>query len=79
MRQRTPFQNLGQLEAQLPDLGALAQNKPTLAVNSSFFEVRGRLRLDDRVLEQRSLVERRGLTVVVLQRERVSSLDEPAS
>lgn len=75
VRQRTPFQNLGQVEAQLPGGSALAQNKPALGVTSSFFEVRGRLRLGDRVLEQRSLVERRGLTVVVLQRERVSSLD----
>jgi general secretion pathway protein K len=79
VRQRAPFQNLGQLEALLPGLPPLAQNKPALTVTSSFFEVRGRLRLDDRVLEQRSLVERRGLAVVVLQRERVSSLDPAGS
>jgi general secretion pathway protein K len=48
-------------------------------VNSSFFEVRGRLRLADRVLEQVSLIERRGLTMVVLRRERVSSLDPGTS
>ncbi len=79
VRQRTPFQNLAQLEALFPGLPALAQNKPALTVTSSFFEVQGRLRLEDRVLEQRSLVERRGLTVVVLQRQRVSSLDPSRS
>ena len=39
------------------------------------FEVRGRLRLDDRVLEQRSLVERQGLDMLVLQREQVSTVE----
>ncbi len=78
LRQRTPFQSVDQLAAQLPGL-KVGQTKPALDVKSSFFEVRGRLRLDDRVLEQRSLVERRGLAVVVLQRERVSSLDAGGS
>ena len=45
-------------------------------MGSNFFEVRGRLRLGDVVLEQRSLVQRNGASsVVVLQRERVSSRD----
>ena len=48
-----------------------------VAVGSNFFEVRGRLRLGEVVLEQRSLVQRRGLDVVVLQRERVASRDLP--
>ena len=43
-----------------------------IAVGSNFFEVRGRLRLGDVVLEQRSLVQRRGVAGRVLQRERVS-------
>jgi general secretion pathway protein K len=46
-----------------------------LGVISNFFEVRGRLRLGDRVLEERSLVERRGLDIVALQRRRVSMQD----
>ena len=50
-----------------------------LASAPSFFEVRGRLRLGDVVLEQRSLVQRRGLDVVVLQRERVSSREQAGS
>lgn len=73
LRQRDPFKTLGAVEAQIPGLGPL--NPQQLAVVSSYFEVRGRLRLDDRVLEQRSLVERRGLDMLVLQREQVSTLE----
>jgi len=71
MRQREPFKTLGAVEAQVPGLAPL--NPQQLAVVSSYFEVRGRLRLEDRVLEQRSLVERRGLDMLVLQREQVST------
>lgn len=44
------------------------------SVNSSYFIVTGRLRLDERQLEQRSLVERQGKATTVLVRERVSQL-----
>jgi general secretion pathway protein K len=46
-----------------------------LGVSSRFFIVQGRLRLGERVLEERSLVERRQLEVIVLQRERLSLRD----
>jgi general secretion pathway protein K len=39
-------------------------------VASRFFEVRGRLRLDQMVLEERSVLQRDGLDVKVLWRER---------
>ncbi|MFY7866535.1 type II secretion system minor pseudopilin GspK [Roseateles sp.] len=42
------------------------------ATNSSFFIVKGRLRLEERVLEERSLIQRRGRDMVVLDRQRVS-------
>jgi len=45
-----------------------------VGVVSNFFEVRGRLRLDERALEERSIVERRGLDVVTILRERVASV-----
>ena len=73
LRQRDPFKTLGAVQAQLPGLGPL--NPQQLAVVSNYFEVRGRLRLENRVLEQRSLVERRGLDMLVLQREQVSALE----
>lgn len=72
-RQREPFKTLGAVEAQVPTLAPL--NPQQLAVTSSYFEVRGKLRLEDRVLEQRSLVERRGLDMLVVYRELVSSLE----
>ena len=77
VRQRTPFKNLSEVQAQLSGLPAL--NPQQLAVASSFFEVRGRLRLEDRVLEQSSLVERRGLEIVPLQREREASREQPGT
>lgn len=73
LRQRDPFKTLGAVEAQIPGLGKLDGQQ--VSVLSSYFEVRGRLRLDDRVLEQRSLVERRGLDMLVLMREQVSTVE----
>lgn len=74
VRLRTPFKSPTDIKAQLPatypDL-----NAQQVGVNTSYFEVRGRLRLTDQVLEQRSVVERRGTTVTPLSRERVSSMD----
>ena len=76
VRQRTPFKNLQEVEREVPTLAPI--DPARVSVSSSFFEVRGRLRLADRVLEQRSLVERQGNNVVVLQRERLPGRD-PAS
>ncbi|MES1162190.1 MAG: type II secretion system minor pseudopilin GspK, partial [Rhizobacter sp.] len=58
MRQREPFKTVDAAGAQIPNLGQLNQRQ--VSIQSNYFEVRGRLRLEDRVLEQRSLVERRG-------------------
>ena len=64
-RQRSPFKS----SSRRARAGA-RRCRPTsferIAVGSSFFEVRGRLRLGDVVLEQRSLVQRKGLNVVVV-------------
>jgi general secretion pathway protein K len=75
VRQRTPFKKLKDFEAQIPGLGPLSEAQ--LAVKSNFFEVSGRLRLGDRVLQQRSLVERRGIEVIAVQREQVASREQP--
>lgn len=71
LRQREPFKDLQAVEAQLTALKPLSGAR--ISTVSDYFEVRGRLRLEDRVLEQRSLVVRRGLDVVVLQREQVAA------
>ena len=69
-RQRNPFDVL---EKAQPLLGSIVLDVRHVGVSSSFFELRGRLRLVDRVLEERSLVQRQGLLVVPLQRQRESS------
>lgn len=46
-----------------------------VGVASRYFVVQGRLRLGERVLEERSLVERRQLDIVVLLRERLNLRD----
>ena len=77
VRQRAPPRPQTRRGAQAPPGCPLATS--TAGVSSRFFEVRGRLRLDDRVLEERSLVERRKLDIVVLRRERVNQNDGAGS
>lgn len=80
VRQRTPFEDLTKFWAQVPALAPQAgatTPQAKLSVNSAFFEVRGRLRLSDRVLEESSLVQRvQGRQVDVLRRERVASRED---
>jgi general secretion pathway protein K len=76
-RQRVPIKGAADLRALAPSVTPASLDQ--VAINSDYFEVRGRLRLDDVVLEQRSLVHRRGLTVEVVRRERVSSRDGTGS
>jgi general secretion pathway protein K len=52
-------------------------NLTGIGVASRYFIVRGRLRLGERVLEERSLVERRQLDILVLMRERLNLRDGP--
>lgn len=71
------LRSLQELAAELPQ-GIQAQ-QTRVAVGSSFFAVRARLRMDERVLEQFAVVERRGggsgREVRVLWTERRSALD----
>jgi len=76
MRQSQPFKDPGSFTAQLNVVGPLTAK---LDVRSSYFEVRGRLRLADRVLVEQSLVWRNGAQIVVLQRERLSSVEAAGS
>ncbi len=71
-RARQPLRTLAEA-AELLGKG-VTLNEPDVDVKSSFFEVRGRIRLEQRVLEVQSLVQRRnGLQVVVIQRQQHSS------
>ncbi len=69
-RQRKPFETLAEIEAQLPQ-GVRAEGS-RISVGSSWFLVAGRLRLEERVLEERSLLQRDADRVNVRRRERVS-------
>ena len=77
-RQRVPIKSAEDMHAFAPSLPTTSFDR--IATGSDYFEVRGRLRLGDVVLEQRSLVKRLpSREVVVLQRERVSSRDATGS
>ena len=53
-------------------------NAQHVAVASRYFEVTGRLRLEGRLIEERSLIERRGLDMVQISRQRSSlAMNQP--
>ncbi len=69
-RQRNYFRSV--LDAQNVVGANFSLSPNRVGVNSNFFELGGRLRLGDRILEERSMVQRRGLDVVTFQRRRVN-------
>lgn len=69
-RQRQPFRSLAELQPLLPP--GVEASPQRLSVASQLFHVAGRLRLEQRVLEERSLLLRRDGRVEVLQREKRS-------
>jgi general secretion pathway protein K len=71
-RQRTPFKKPADIQSQT---GMTAEALAGVDVKSDHFEVRGRLRLADRVLEQRSLVHRSARVITILSVEIVNSSD----
>ena len=74
LRQRTPFSTLEKFKEQLPGLDFTGAQLDT---KSSYFEVRGRIRLGERVLVERSVVYRMpNGQVNVLRRERIASLEQ---
>ncbi|HYF17768.1 MAG TPA: type II secretion system minor pseudopilin GspK [Ramlibacter sp.] len=68
-RSQAPFRSISEATQVLAQHAA-ALTEGTVGVSSRFFEVRGRLRLNEWVVEERSLVQRDGLEVRTLQRER---------
>ena len=71
-RQLRAFDNLDQARAELPPGVGLAPAR--VAVASSHFVVSGRLRLDERLLEETAWLRREGTGVVVERRQRQSAL-----
>ena len=82
-RQRSPFRTVEQAVELLPPNAQRSpgqgsqgtQGPPRASTRSDYFEIRGRLRLQDRVVEERALVVRNQLEVIPLQRERLTALD----
>lgn len=67
-RERQHFRSLSDAIALLPQGAAFADN--SVSFGSSYFEVRGRLRMDKVVIEERSIVQRIGGDVRTIRRER---------
>jgi general secretion pathway protein K len=67
-RQRSPFVALDKTRPLLPENTTVDGNR--VSVQTGFFWVSGRLRLEERILQERSLVQRRGTDVVTLLREK---------
>lgn len=69
-----------QAAMQLPGGNAIPQSQvgPVISVNTQYFEVTGRVRLGDRVLQQRSLIQRKNAQQLdVLTREWVNLISNP--
>jgi len=69
-RLRKPFESVADIQALLPQ--SLRAEGGRVGVSSAWFIVAGRLRLEDRVLEERSLLQRDNDKVTVRRRERVN-------
>lgn len=71
LREQAPFNSVMAARDAIGASDAMfAPGQVNVAVASGFFEVRARLRLDQLVVEERSLVQRTGIDVKTLQRER---------
>lgn len=74
-RQRAAFKTTDEART---TLGAGTWDMGRLSVKSDWFEVRGRLRLEDNVIEQRHLVQRTGDDVTVRNQSRFSGVERGA-
>ncbi len=72
-RQQAPFKTPQDAKKLLAP--SVNLNPAQVATASQYFEVRGQLRMGERILQERALVQRRNPEVVTLQRERVSLND----
>ena len=75
-RQKNPFKTTDEVRTQIGSKSTIDPQR--LGVNSGFFEISGRLRLEGRVIEERSLVQRVGNSIEPRSRERYSVLSTSA-
>lgn len=69
-RESQRFTKNADVAALLPSRATLPDDANGIAFASGFFEVHGRLRIDQTMIEERSVVQRLGLEVQTVQRER---------
>ena len=67
LRDSTPFKTVAAARSALGRSDVLEKNAHT--VTTAYFEARGRLRLGDNILSQRSLIQRKDMTVTTLWQE----------
>jgi len=67
-RERAPFKSLADVTAVIP---GLQLNATDHSVNTRFFEVRGKLRTPRGTVEEQSVIQRDGMEVRILRRERL--------
>lgn len=76
-RQSQPLKKVQDASSFFP--GTVTLSSERVDVKSSYFLVKGRLRLDERVLEERALVQRRNLDMLVVERQRVNQVNSAAT
>ena len=76
-RQRNPFKDAGEVSNVLGN--AVQPPGGNVSVTSSYFEITGRLRLEDSVMQKRYVVKRDGQTIRVLFETSASGMDMQAS
>jgi general secretion pathway protein K len=70
-RERSPFRTIADAKRAIGASDAMfAEGQAGVGVASRFFEIRSRLRLDQLVVEERSVVQRDGLDVRLVRRQR---------
>ena len=78
VRQRTPFRSLSDVSQAAPGL-ATQLNANQHTVSTGFFFVEGRLRLDQTVVHETSLVQRSGQAITIIWRTRQADTPRTAS
>jgi len=74
VRKASPLTTIQAAKDYLPSTAEISSER--VSVSSTYFYVRGKLRLDERTLEERSLIRRDSLDMVVVSRQRLSTTDE---
>ena len=77
-RQSSPFRTFSDVGKVVPEAAA-ELNDTQHSVSSRFFEVHGQLRLDQTVVQERSIVQREGLVVKTLWRDRGTQAPQVAN